>query len=60
VLLNLKRKQMDSAGGMLKIARDQKDTKLRDAAKEFESAQKAMSKTLATELAGYAVQIAKG
>ncbi len=58
VLLNLKRKQMDSAGGMLKIARDQKDTKLRDAAKEFESAQKTTSKDLATELAGYAVQIA--
>ena len=60
VLLNLKRKQMDSAGGMLKIARAEKDTKLRDAAKEFERAQKEMAKTLATELAGYAVQIAKG
>jgi hypothetical protein len=59
VLLNLKRKQMDSAGGMLKIARDQKDTKLRDAAKEFESAQKDTSKALAAELALYAVQIAK-
>jgi hypothetical protein len=60
VLLNLKRKQMDSAGGMLKIARAQKDTQLRDAAKEFERAQKEMSKSLATELANYAVQIAKG
>ena len=60
VLLNLKRKQKDSAGGMLKIARAEKDTKLRDAAKEFERAQKEMAKTLATELAGYAVQIAKG
>jgi len=60
VLLNLKRKQMDSAAGMLKIARAQKDTKLRDAAKEFERSQKDMSKTLATELAAYAVEIAKG
>jgi hypothetical protein len=58
VLLNLKRKQMDSAGGMLKIARDQKDTKLREAAKEFERAQKETSKDLAAELADYAVQIA--
>jgi hypothetical protein len=59
VLLNLKRKQMDSAGGMLKVARAQKDTTLRDAAKEFERAQKASSKTLATELATYAVKIAE-
>ena len=59
VLLNLKRKQMDSAGGMLKIARDQKDTTLRDAATEFERAQKATSKQLASELALYAVEIAK-
>jgi hypothetical protein len=59
VLLNLKRKQMDSAGAMLKIARDQKDTKLRDAALEFERAQKATSKDLAAELASYAVRIAK-
>ena len=58
VLLNLKRKQMDSAGGMLKIARDHKDTKLRDSALAFERDQKATSKDLAAELAGYAVQIA--
>jgi hypothetical protein len=58
VLLNLKRKQMDSAGGMLKVARAQKDTELRDAATAFERAQKASSKILATELASYAVQIA--
>jgi hypothetical protein len=44
---------------MLKIARDQKDTKLRDAALEFERAQKATSKDLAAELASYAVRIAK-
>lgn len=58
VLLNLKRKQMDSAGGMLKIARAMKDTKLRDAAKEFERAQRDTSKELATQLATYAVEIA--
>jgi hypothetical protein len=59
VLLNLKRKQMDAAGGILKIARDQKDMRLRDAAQEFERAQKATSKELASELALYAVKIAK-
>jgi hypothetical protein len=58
VLLNLKRKQMDSAGGIVKIARDQKDSKLRDAALEFERAQKTTSKQLASELATFAVQIA--
>ena len=58
VLLNLKRKQMDSAGGMLAIARDQKDTKLRDAASAFQKAQKASCEALTTELADYAVKIA--
>jgi hypothetical protein len=58
VLLNLKRKQMDSAGGMLAIARDQKDTKLRDAAKAFQADQKETSTTLTEELASYAVKIA--
>ena len=58
VLLNLKRKQMDSAGGMLQIARATKDTALREAATEFERAQKASCQTLASELAGYAAQIA--
>jgi len=58
VLLNLKRKQWDSAGGMLSIARDQKDTKLRDAAKDFQAGQKETSAALTKELAGYAVQIA--
>ena len=58
VLLNLKRKQMDSAGGMLAIARDQKDTKLRDAATAFQKAQKASCEALTTELADYAVKIA--
>jgi hypothetical protein len=54
VLLNLKRKQMDSAGGMRKIASALKDTEMRTAATAFERAQRASSKTLATELATYA------
>jgi hypothetical protein len=58
VLLNLKRKQWDSAGGMLAIARNQKDTKLRDAAKDFRAGQKQTSTALTRELAAYAVQIA--
>ncbi|MEA2537679.1 MAG: hypothetical protein QOF11_1913 [Chloroflexota bacterium] len=58
VLLNLKRKQMDSAGGMLAIARDMKDAELRRAATAFQKAQKASSQTLTKELAAYAVQIA--
>ena len=57
VLLNLKRKQMDSAGGMLKIARATKETELRTAATEFQRAQKASSQVLATELAEYAAVI---
>jgi len=58
VLLNLKRKQWDSAGGMLAIARDQKDTKLRDAAKDFQAGQKETSTALTKELAAFAVRIA--
>ena len=58
VLLNLKRKQWDSAGGMLAIARDQKDTELRDAAKDFQAGQKETSTALTKELASFAVQIA--
>jgi hypothetical protein len=58
VLLNLKRKQWDSAGGMLAIARDQEDTELRDAAKAFQADQKETSNTLTEELAAYAVKIA--
>ena len=58
VLLNLKRKQWDSAGGMLAIARDQKDTQLRDAAKDFQAAQKASATELTKELAAFAVRIA--
>ncbi len=58
VLVNLKRKQMDSAGGMLEIARATKDTELRDAATGFQAAQKSSSQALANELASYAVKIA--
>jgi hypothetical protein len=58
VLLNLKRKQWDSAGGMLAIARDAGDTELRDAAKAFQAGQKETSTALTKELAGFAVQIA--
>jgi hypothetical protein len=58
VLVNLKRKQMDSAGGMLEIARATKDTELRDAAKDFQAAQKFSAQVLADELASYAVKIA--
>ncbi len=58
VLLNIKRKQMDSAGGMLEIARATKDTELRTAATEFQAAQKASCQTLADELAAYAAKIA--
>ena len=58
VLLNIKRKQMDSAGGMLEIARATKDKELRTAATEFQKAQKASCKALADELAAYAAKIA--
>jgi hypothetical protein len=57
VLLNLKRKQMDSAGGMRRIATATKEPELREAAAEFERAQRSSSKTLATELAAYAAVI---
>ena len=58
VLLNIKRKQMDSAGGMLAIARKTGDDELRKAAAEFQKAQKASSQALTDELAAYAVVIA--
>jgi len=58
VLLNLKRKQMDSAGGMLAIARETDDAELRKAASAFQKAQKASSQALTEELAAYAVRIA--
>jgi hypothetical protein len=58
VLVSLKRKQMDSAGGMLAIARDQGDDDLRKLATAMQRAQKSSSTELADELAGYAVKIA--
>jgi len=60
VLLNLKRKQQDSASAMLKIAREMKDTKLRDAASEFEKGTKDSANELADLLAVLAVKIATG
>ena len=58
VLLNIKRKQMDSAGGMLEIARATDDTDLKTAATAFAKAQKASCQNLAAELASYAARIA--
>lgn len=59
VLLNAKRKQQDSADGMLRIARARKDTDVRDAATEFGRAQKAACKALGDALADFAVVIAQ-
>jgi hypothetical protein len=58
VLLNAKRKQQDSADAMLKIARAQKDTEMRDAAQEFSKATKASAKVFSARLAELAVIIA--
>jgi hypothetical protein len=58
VLLNAKRKQQDSAGGMVRIARALKDTEARDAAQAFEKGQKTSSDQLADLLADFAVVIA--
>jgi len=58
VLLNLKRKQQDSADAVIKIARDRKETDLRDAAMTMKKEIKASADTLAKSLADFAVQIA--
>ena len=58
VLINLKRKQQDSAAAMTKIARQLKDADLRDAATEFGRATKASAQELAKDLATFAVEIA--
>ena len=58
VLLNLKRKQQDSADAMIKIARDRKDTDLRDAATKMKKEIKASADALGKSLADFAVQIA--
>ena len=58
VLLNLKRKQQDSADAVIKIARDRKDTDLRDAATKMKREIKAGADDLAKSLADFAVRIA--
>ena len=58
VLLNLKRKQQDSADAVIKIARDRKETELRDAASEMRKEIKASADTLSKSLADFAVRIA--
>ena len=58
VLITLKRKQQDSAGAVLKIARELGDTELRDAALEMQKGIKAGAQELADDLALFAVEIA--
>jgi hypothetical protein len=58
VLLNLKRKQQDSADAVIKIARDQKEPELRDAAMKMKKEIKASADTLGKSLADFAVRIA--
>ena len=58
VLLNLKRKQQDSADAMIKIARDRKETELRDAATKMKKEIKASADGLGKSLADFAVRIA--
>jgi hypothetical protein len=58
VLLNLKRKQQDSATAMLKMARTMKDTEIRDAAQAFEKGTRESAKELSALLAELAVRIA--
>jgi hypothetical protein len=58
VLLNLKRKQQDSASAMVKLGRARKDTKMRDAAVAFEKGTRESAKGLAAALAAFAVEIA--
>lgn len=58
VLLNLKRKQQDSADAVIKIARDRKDTDLREAATKMKREIKASADALGKSLADFAVRIA--
>ena len=58
VLLTLKRKQMDGAGGMRRIATAIKDPALRAASIAFERAQRSSSVVLSRELAAFARKIA--
>ena len=59
VLLTIKRKQQDSASAMLKIARDLKDTQMRDGAQAMYKATKASADDLAKQLAAMAVTIVR-
>lgn len=59
VLLNLKRKQQDSADAIVKIARDRKETELRDAATRMKREIKSSADALAKSLADFAVRIAQ-
>jgi hypothetical protein len=58
VLLTLKRKQQDSAGAVLAIARALKDTETRDVARIMLRETKAAAQALAASLADFAVVIA--
>jgi hypothetical protein len=58
VLLSLKRKQQDSADALIKIAREEDNPELRDAAKEMKREIKASADELGKSLAEFAVQIA--
>ena len=58
VLLNLKRKQQDSADAVIKIARDRKETELRDTAMKMKKEIKSSADSLAKSLASFAVDIA--
>jgi hypothetical protein len=58
VLLSLKRKQQDSALAMIRIARDRKDKRMRDAAMRFERFQRTSARELGDSLADFARRIA--
>lgn len=56
---HLERKQQDSADAMVTVARDQKETELRDAAAEMKKEIKPSADALAKSLADFAVRIAR-
>jgi transcriptional regulator GlxA family with amidase domain len=58
VLLSMKRKQQDSAGSVLKIARAMKQPRLRDAAKDMQKKSKQGADALAKTLSDFSVVIA--
>jgi hypothetical protein len=60
VLLNMLRKQQDSAGAMAKIAQEMGDKEVKTAATEMQKASKAGAEELSGLLAQLAVQIATG